>query len=300
MHEFSRYSELISRPVVKNQLQSERQYLLTSLNDYLQQLKTQVTLETNTSKYEVPQIVQEITAVRQLEAKATDMQNIAQKLLNDLHDYEQFILKATEFLKDIKQQHSELFDSWTAEITSQIENNKLRLSLNEFLVEYNFFHFRLRETDPVVKFSNNKLMTVNYSPRFITLTREVRQLSALGYRIPANILEVNDHAKQFIKYAKILEQVLKHKFSLQIYKNFHYQIAHFHNTIGDRMIKSQRPMMLTSAVNLSKLVQEQEVVSWGNIKSVEKYVNSLKEAVEKLSSENSLLTSYHFQALEKV
>lgn len=66
---------------------------------------------------------------------------------------------------------------------------------------------RLRETDPVVKFSENKLMTVNYSPRFITLTREVRQLSALGYRIPSNIMEVNDHAKQFIKYAKILEQV---------------------------------------------------------------------------------------------
>lgn len=66
------------------------------------------------------------------------------------------------------------------------------------------------------------------------------------------------------------------------------------------MIKSQRPMMLTSAVNLSKLVQEQEVVSWGNIKSVEKYVSSLKEAVEKLATENNLLTSYHFQILEKV
>lgn len=59
-------------------------------------------------------------------------------------------------------------------------------------------------------------------------------------------------------------------------------------------------MMLTSAVNLSKLVQEQEVVSWGNIKSVEKYVSSLKEAVEKLATENNLLTSYHSQILEKV
>lgn len=66
------------------------------------------------------------------------------------------------------------------------------------------------------------------------------------------------------------------------------------------MIKSQRPMMLNSAVNLSKLVQEQEVVSWGNIKSVEKYVNSLKEAVEALAAENNLLTSYHNQILEKV
>lgn len=66
------------------------------------------------------------------------------------------------------------------------------------------------------------------------------------------------------------------------------------------MIKSQRPMMLTSAINLSKLVQEEEVVSWGNIQLVEKYVSVLKEAVEKLSSENNILTSYHLQILEKV
>lgn len=59
-------------------------------------------------------------------------------------------------------------------------------------------------------------------------------------------------------------------------------------------------MMLASAINLSKLVQEEEVVSWGNIKAVEKYVNVLKEAVEKLASENNLLTSYHLQILEKV
>lgn len=143
------------------------------------------------------------------------------------------------------------------------------------------FH-RLRETDPVVQFSKNKLMTVNYSPRFVTLNSEVRQLSAMGYRIPAHIEEVNTHAKQFVKFAKILEQ-----------------IANFHNTVGDRMITSQRPMMLASALNLSKLVQEEEVVSWSDIRSVEKYVNTLKVAVEQLTNENNLLTSYHLQVMEK-
>lgn len=66
------------------------------------------------------------------------------------------------------------------------------------------------------------------------------------------------------------------------------------------MIPSQRPMMLASAVALSKLVQNQEVISWNNIESMEKYVNSLKHVVEKLSSENNLLTSYHFQIMDKV
>lgn len=59
-------------------------------------------------------------------------------------------------------------------------------------------------------------------------------------------------------------------------------------------------MMLNSALDLSKLVQEQEVISWGQEKSVEKYVNTLKTAVEKLSKENNLLNTYHHQILEKV
>lgn len=66
------------------------------------------------------------------------------------------------------------------------------------------------------------------------------------------------------------------------------------------MIPSQRPMMLASAVELSQLVQQQEVVSWADVQSVEKYVENLKSAVDKLSKENDLLATYHFQALEKV
>ncbi len=33
------------------------------------------------------------------------------------------------------------------------------------------------------------------------------------------------------------------------------KIANFHNTIGDRMIISQRPMMLEAAVGLAQLVK---------------------------------------------
>lgn len=78
------------------------------------------------------------------------------------------------------------------------------------------------------------------------------------------------------------------------------QIANFHNTIGDRMVQCLKPMMLGSALKLSNLVQEQEVVSWVEEKSVEGYVETLKTAVEKLSKENDMLTTYHEQVLKKV
>nr|CAI5869008.1 unnamed protein product [Callosobruchus analis] len=58
--------------------------------------------------------------------------------------------------------------------------------------------------------------------------------------------------------------------------------------------------MLNGALELSKLVQEQEVVSWGEERSVEKYVETLKTVVEKLSKQNNMLTNYHNQAMEKI
>lgn len=76
----------------------------------------------------------------------------------------------------------------------------------------------MRETDPVVQFSASKMMRVNYSSQLVMLIREVRQLIALGYRIPNNIQEISNHAKQFMTHAKILEQVgVLKTFSLQKY-----------------------------------------------------------------------------------
>lgn len=85
-----------------------------------------------------------------------------------------------------------------------------------------------------------------------------------------------------------------------IYEIIFIQIADFHNTIGDKMIPSQKPMMLVDALALSKLVQEQRVVSWNEEKSVGEYVDTLKTAVDKLYKDNNLLSSYHHQILQKV
>lgn len=66
------------------------------------------------------------------------------------------------------------------------------------------------------------------------------------------------------------------------------------------MINCQRPMMLAGALELSKLVQQEEVVSWGDVRSVEKYVENLRNAVNRLSRENNLLATYHMKMLDKV
>lgn len=159
------------------------------------------------------------------------MKKISDLLLNDLKGYADLNGKVTDLLKDLKQQHQELFDSWTGEVLDKIKDSTLRYSILNFpfrcstnLTKKSFFLFvylpllfclpfyfliSLKESDPVVKFtSNSKLMKVTYSPRLVTLITEVRQLTALGYRIPNKIEELSAHAKKFITFAKILEQVI--------------------------------------------------------------------------------------------
>lgn len=77
-------------------------------------------------------------------------------------------------------------------------------------------------------------------------------------------------------------------------------MANFHNTIGDRMIPSQRPMMLASAVELSNLVKSENTVTWSNREAVDKYIARLQFVVDRLSLENNQLYSYHMQILNKV
>ena len=56
----------------------------------------------------------------------------------------------------------------------------------------------------------------------MTLLREVRQLGAYGFAIPAKIQQAAATAKKFYRYGVILKQV-----------------AHFYNSIDEQIIESQ-------------------------------------------------------------
>ena len=61
---------------------------------------------------------------------------------------------------------------------------------------------RIMELDP-----SDGSLKVHYSDRLVILLREVRQLSALGFVIPAKIQQVANVAQKFCKQAIILKQV---------------------------------------------------------------------------------------------
>lgn len=121
-------------------------------------------------------------------------------------------------------------------------------------------------------------MQVTFKPKLITFCNDVCEFENLGYRVPIELRDTAVHAKKFISYARRLQQ-----------------IATFHNTIGDRMVPCQRPIMLKNAMELSQLVQS-ESVAWNDEESINRYVTTLQTAVSKLSQDNAFLVSHHEDA----
>jgi len=126
-------------------------------------------------------------------------------------------------------------------------------------------------------------MQVNYPNSLRLLVEDVNQLALLGFRLPEDINPIVDKATQFLKQATDLDQ-----------------IASFHNTIGDRMIPSLRPMMLETAVALSQLVTSQNAVSWNSIQEVEDYISNFRAIVRTLSRQNNHLSQNHGDIKAKV
>lgn len=74
-----------------------------------------------------------------------------------------------------------------------------------------------------------------------------------------------------------------------VFSKYILQVASFHNTLGERMIPSTRPMMLQAALDLSSLVQNQKAVYWDDMEQLANYTDKLKQAVLKLETQVRIL-----------
>lgn len=68
LFELGRYSDLIRRPAIKQLLLTERHVLLNSLKEYVQKLQFETEKPALTSKYNTPEVVQQIVRVRELQS----------------------------------------------------------------------------------------------------------------------------------------------------------------------------------------------------------------------------------------
>ncbi|XP_076054654.1 dynein cytoplasmic heavy chain beethoven [Oratosquilla oratoria] len=270
LQEFKRYKELIMRESIMKELVSEREMLLCELADFVQTAKSDFGSTSARGPRRipnVPEVVSNIYWVKPIHAKVMDIDKTAEALLKDLQGYDDLRSKIEDFARELKEYETDQFDTWSREVMQGIASKELSLATDA----------------PVVEFSSNRRMRVNYNPRFVSLVREVNQLSVLGHRINPDIVKLAQLAQTFMKHAKALEEV-----------------ANFHNTIGDQMIASQRPMMLEAAVALAGLVKDQTTITWSNTKELETYIAKLRSATHRLARENKRLAQYHLMIKERV
>uniref|UniRef100_A0A4W3JIK2 Dynein cytoplasmic 2 heavy chain 1 n=1 Tax=Callorhinchus milii TaxID=7868 RepID=A0A4W3JIK2_CALMI len=287
---FQKYKELIKRPSISKQLLSERETLLAKLIDYIKGIHTDFENRRSGTPGEpsgpltgknLPEVVNNIVWVKQLELKAEDTIKIAEALLSDLSGFRSFWRNCNELLDQLRSYEQDQFDDWSRDILSSVSDPKAGISLQA--------SGQVMELDH----SDGKLK-IHYSDRLVTLLREVRQLSALGFAIPAKIQQAAITAQKFYRQAIILKQV-----------------AHFYNTIDQQMIPSQRPMMLNSALAFEQIIKNPKAgskegadgkvqITWDNVKELETYIQKLQTAAERLTTENRKLRKCHTDFCDKV
>uniref|UniRef100_A0A8C5YQN7 Cytoplasmic dynein 2 heavy chain 1 n=1 Tax=Marmota marmota marmota TaxID=9994 RepID=A0A8C5YQN7_MARMA len=283
---FLKYKELVKRPTISKELMLERETLLARLVDSVKDFRSDFENRCRgvpgdasgpLSGKNLSEVVNNIVWVRQLELKVDDTIKIAEALLSDLSGFRSFHRSAEDLLDQFKLYEQEQFDDWSREIQSGLSDSRSGLCIEA--------NSRIMELDP-----SDGSLKVHYSDRLVILLREVRQLSALGFVIPAKIQQVANIAQKFCKQAIILKQV-----------------AHFYNSIDQQMIQSQRPMMLQSALAFEQIIKNSKAgsggksqITWDNPKELEGYIQKLQNAAERLATENRKLRKWHTTFCEKV
>ncbi|XP_053685293.1 cytoplasmic dynein 2 heavy chain 1 [Sabethes cyaneus] len=267
IHVFNRYKEIFNRPSILKALTVEREQLYQNVPTIIRELREMLTTATHTDG-DVTPIVSETRWYQAVEAQISQLEAVAQTVLVDRDDFDEVIKKISTFKEEVQAMIRANFETWTENSLGAIRDGELSL----------------RENQPVVIFdkTERQLMKVTFGPKIVTFYDEARHLHNLGLKLDPEIQKSITHSMKFISYARRLQQ-----------------IALFHNTIGDRMIPCQRPIMLKNAMEFSKLVKS-ELVSWNDEDSVERYINSLQEAVKRLSKDNNQLTAYHEQAKKSI
>ncbi|XP_050496495.1 cytoplasmic dynein 2 heavy chain 1 [Bombus huntii] len=255
--EFRRYFELMKRDGLKRALRGEREALLSAYGDLTENC---LAGPDTADLLDSPRILQEVQAARSAELRLESLNKLGKELLADLPGYDDISLRVTTALRDVERKRQSFVDTWTEETKEAVARKELTLGTDSAVVEL----------------TGTSMMRVTYDPKLMTLIREARALSSQGVELPREVRELVERAASLAGRARALQQV-----------------ATFHNTIGDRMVPSQRPLMLTTALELARAVQEQSGVVWSDPQAVDAYTARLKELVRKFAQQNSELAAKH-------
>ena len=300
LREVARYSELLRRPTVAIALAMERKQLGDSLEQFLSNIKAECDrrgsallmgqrqggAHTGRNTTEVVEAV--VWTVQVLERVAVAEEVCAALVMtthdkagNKLEGVEQdsagahgadLKMESKELLREIVELKKQFFDYWQEGIVDRLGEFKLDLGS------------KLMDLDS----SDTGHVKLHYNSELVSLLREVRQLSALGFTIRRDIASEADTARKFYRHGMVLRQV-----------------ANFYNNIASEMIPCQKPMMLDDAVKFESVLTNPkdglgQVITWNNPAALEKYIGKLQGVAGVLTDKNRRLRKWHRTIVEKV
>ncbi|XP_047546083.1 cytoplasmic dynein 2 heavy chain 1-like [Vanessa atalanta] len=264
LYEFIRYKTLINRPLVKHALSNELDIFVSSLLAMLKTIQSQMDSdEVDVQMYqpaEMSPLVQRVQWAKQMEAKVKEVVICIENYLGEFENSEEVLKLASQLLRDLKTTYTQLHEDWSRDIQALVRDESAAAG-----------------DGPVVRFSREeRLMEVRFEPRLVRAESEARALAALALAPPAALRVALAALTAPLAHARAL-----------------HQVASFHNTLGERMIPSTRPMMLQAALELAALVQDDQPLYWHDEEKLIDYTERLKRVVLKLEGQNTYLTGQH-------
>ena len=179
----------------------------------------------------------------------------------------------------IKDYEDGLFAKWHNTILKALNdpNQKHKYQMSGQLMEFDY--------------EAGGLLKVNYSDKLVTLVKDARMLSEMGFKIHKDIVLVTENAKKYYKEGVTLKQV-----------------ANFYNSMGTQMIECQKPMMLDKAQGFEYIIRnpkgkkgdDGKSVTWQDPIEIETYIKQVQNKATELISENRRLRKVHINIIDMI
>ena len=289
LREFQRWKGLLSIERIKSELKSERSSLLTELISYIGKIAEDFDSKSGSSGINKPplvnnmsRIVNDIVWARQLSSsKVISTQKVAENLFQDLDSIDEFRNACRDLASDIKDYEKKQFNKWMGEIENLMNDKNESLQLTGRLMEIDI---------------NSGVLKVKYSEKkLVTLLKDIRQLSELGFKIPKQLIQITESARKFYKEGVTLRQV-----------------ANFFNNMSTQIMDCHSTMLLRHTIHFEKIIKGKAKdkndafgksasdVTWSSPVELEEYIHEVQSASNDLMRENRRLRKMHTDIVENI
>ena len=274
LNECRLYPTLLSRPSVVAALEGERRLVVRKMAEMVDDMKAEFDAmktggePSRAEARDLSPFLQRLSWAHQLRAKLQSIASIITRVFPG-GETEKFAVQTRGLGEKIGGIAKQAFGQWAATTSAALTDPASPLHLSTSgaaLMELDLRH--------------GGELVVHYSPQLVTLLRECRHVSELGYRVDSSIDAAVKVAERYYRYGLKLRQ-----------------IANFYNSMSEQILPSQLGLLMAEAQAFEAVVKDGSSKgkgwNWDRLDECDKYVERLEAAAEELMNRNRKLRASH-------